>query len=172
MNKLATSLVTLLFFTTLATAKQISIDGGKVTFDAPDEFAPLSQEMISFKYPSSRAPKYVVGNSSGATTIAYDLKPNNIPANKLDEVRQAFTKMFPRMIPGLEWKENKIIDLAGKKWGYMEMTSHAVDTDIYNIMLFTGYNNQMLIFNFNSTTEEFPKYEASLRRSLGSIQIK
>ncbi len=172
MKKFTVLFITILFVTSFATAKQISIDGGMVTFDAPDEFTPLSQELISLKYPSSRAPKYVVGNKSGATTIAYDLNPNKIPPDQLNEARQAFTQMFPRMIPGLKWKENKIIDLAGRKWVYMEMTSHAIDTDIYNIMLFTGYKDQMLIFNFNSTKEEFQKYESALRKSLKSIQIK
>lgn len=76
------------------------------------------------------------------------------------------------MILGLEWKENKTITLAGRKWGYLEMTTTAVDTNIYNIMLFTGHNGQMLVFNFNSTKEEFPKYEQALRKAVETIQIK
>lgn len=172
MRKAETLLIIFLFTTSLISAKEVSIDGGRITFDAPDEFKPLPQKIIDIKYPSSRAPKYVIGNQSGATTIAYDLKQNVIPPEQLEEVRQAFTKMFPRLIPGLEWKENKIIELAGRKWGYMEMTSHAIDTDIYNIMIFTGYNDQMLLFNFNSTKEEFKEYESKLRASLKSIKIK
>jgi hypothetical protein len=53
----------------------------------------------------------------------------------------------------------------------METTSSAIDTDIYNIMMLTGYDNRMLIFNFNSTKEDFPKFEKALRASLASIQI-
>ncbi len=172
MKRIVLTLITTLVAVMITSAKQIEIDGGNVTFNAPDEFTPLSQELINLKYPSSRAPKYVIGNESGATTIAYDLKDNPIHDDQLEEVREAFTQMFPRMIPGLEWKENKIIELAGRRWGYMEMTSHAIDTDIYNIMLFTGYIDKMLIFNFNSTKEEFKKYEEKLRASLKSIQIK
>ncbi|MCG8550319.1 MAG: hypothetical protein MI799_07950 [Desulfobacterales bacterium] len=172
MKKLAILFIAVLFVTSLSEAQQISINEGMVTFDAPNEFTPLSQQLIDRKYPSSRAPKYVIGNESGATTIAYDLKPHKIPPERLNEAKQAFTKMFSRMIPGIKWHENKIIDLTGRKWVYMEMTSHAIDTDIYNIMLFTGYKDQMLIFNFNSTKEEFPQYESDLRESLKSIQIK
>ncbi len=161
-----------LILTNSVIAETISLDGGAITFEAPDEFKPVPQEIIDIKYPSSRAPKYVIGNESAATTIAYDLKPHNIPPDQINEAREAFTQMFPRMIPGLEWKENKVITLAGRKWGYMEMTSTAIDTDIYNIMLFTGYKGQMLIFNFNSTKEEFSKYEGVLRKSLNTINIK
>lgn len=38
------------------------------------------------------------------------------------------------------------------------MTSSAIDTDIYNLMIFTGHKSQMWMFNFNSTKEEFKKY--------------
>jgi len=167
------SLIVLTFFIVNALiAETLSIDGGAITFEAPEEFKPVPQEIIDIKYPSSRAPKYVIGNESAATTIAYDLKPHNIPQDKIDEARKAFTQMFPRLIPGIEWKENKVITLTGRKWIYMEMTSYAIDTDIYNIILITGYKGQMLIFNFNSTKKEFPKYEKVLRESLKSIAIK
>ncbi len=157
---------------TLAQAEIVSLDDGAISFEAPEGFQPLAKEVLDIKYPQTGAPKYVIGNASASTTIAYDLKPNTIPQGKEDEVRQAFTQMFPKLIPGLEWKENKVITLAGRQWGYMEMTSSAVDTDIYNIMLFTGYKEQMLIFNFNSTKDDFSTYEQALRKSVESIQIR
>lgn len=89
----------------------------------------------------------------------------------MEEAKATFMQMLPRMIPGLEWKEHKVITLSGRKWVYLEMTSHAIDTDIYNIMLFTGYRGQMLIFNFNSTREEFPQYEKALRKSIQTITV-
>lgn len=52
--------------------KTILIENNQISFDAPNEFEPLSEEIKNLKYPSSRAPKYVIGNKSAATTIAYD----------------------------------------------------------------------------------------------------
>ncbi len=75
------------------------------------------------------------------------------------------------MIPGIEWKKNEIIEHSGQKWVLMEMTSNAVDTDIYNILLMTGFDGKMLVFNFNSTKKDFPKYEAELRKSLKSVKL-
>ncbi len=51
------------------------------------------------------------------------------------------------------------------------MTSHAIDTDIYNIMLITSLKEKMLVLNFNSTAKEFPEIEASLRKSIQSIEF-
>ena len=166
------TLTILLSLASLVFGETVSLDNGHIKFEAPDGFKPVPEEVIKLKYPSSRAPQYVIGNKSAATTIAYDLKPHNIPQDKIDEARVAFTQMFPRMIPGLKWKENKTMEFSGRKWGYFEMTSTAIDTDIYNIMLFTGYKDQMLVFNFNSTKEEFEKYERALKKSIKSIKIK
>lgn len=154
------------------TAGMFSIDGGNIVFEAPEEFKPIPQEIIDMKFPSSRAPKYVIWNQSVSTTIAYDFKPHNIPQDMIGEAKATFTQMFSRIIPGIKWIDNRIISLSGRKWGYMEMVSNAVDTDIHNIMIFTGYKEHMLMFNFNSTKEEFPKYEEALRNSLNSISLK
>lgn len=103
--------------------------------------------------------------------MAYDLKPHEIPQEALPEVQKSFTQLFKRIIPDIAWKKNEIIEHSGQKWLMMEMTSNAIDTDIYNIMLMTGFEGKMLIFNFNSTKEDFPKYEAELRASLNSIKL-
>jgi len=172
MKKVIATLSILLFLVPLVFGETVSLDNGHITFETPDGFETVPEEVLKLKYPSSRAPKYVIGNKSAATTIAYDLKPNDIPQDQIDEVRAAFTQLFPRMIPNLEWIENKTIELSGRKWVYFEMTSTAIDTDIYNIMLFTGHKGQMLVFNFNSTKEEFKKYESALRKSISTIKIK
>jgi len=155
----------------VSSAETVTIPGTSISFDAPSEFKPLPKEIIDIKYPSSRSPRYVAGNESASTTIAYDLKPHNIPKDKLKEVQESFTSLFSRMIPGIQWKKNEIIRKDGTDWIYMEMTSNAIDTEIYNMMLVTGYENQMLVFNFNSTKKDFPKYEAQLRKSIESISL-
>ncbi len=172
MKKMAVVLSLVFLLVCPVYAKTIFLDSQHISFEAPDAFEPLSEEIISIKYPAARAPKNVIGNKSAATTIAYDIKPQKLPPEEIERAQSAFTQMFPRMIPHLQWIDNKIIELAGRKWVYMEMTSSAIDTDIHNIMLFTGYNGQMLVFNFNSTKEEFAKYEKALRESIQTISIQ
>jgi hypothetical protein len=75
-----------------------------------------------------------------------------------------------KAIPGLKWIENGIISLDGRPCIYLEMTSEAKDTDIHNIMLMTPQQSGFLVFNFNSTREEFPAVEAELRKAIESIR--
>lgn len=158
-------------FSINAFSKTINIENTSITFDAPETFQPIPQEYIDIKYPNKNAPKFVIGNESAATTIAYDLKPYNLEGVNLEDVRLEFEATFNRMIPGIEWKESKVITLNQYEWIFFEMTSNAIDTDIYNIMLITSYGKEMLLFNFNSTREEFSQYESELRKSLQSIKI-
>jgi hypothetical protein len=60
----------------------------------------------------------------------------------------------------------------GKQWIYFELISAAVDTDIHNIILMTSLNGKPLMFNFNSTKEEFPKVIKDLQASIDSIKVK
>ena len=169
--KIQYSITALLALTTTLLAEPIKVAGTEVTFDPPECFEPLSKEILAIKWPTNRAPAYAIGTPTGTTTVAYDLKPNNIPQEALPEVQKSFTQFFDRMIPGIIWKKNKIIEHSGQKWLMMEMTSRAFDTDIYNILLMTGFKGKMLVFNFNSTKEDFAKYEDALRESQESIRL-
>ena len=161
-------LVTLSF---ASSANEISISDTGITFISPDEFQEIRQDIIDIKWPQKAAPKWVVGNATASTTIAYDLKPNDISAAPLPDLMDYFKNTFDRIIPGIEWKKREIVEISGKKWIYLEMTSNAINADIYNIMLVTSYGKEMLLFNFNSTKEDFPRYEAQLRESMQTIQL-
>ncbi|MCH2124820.1 MAG: hypothetical protein MK165_08510 [Pirellulaceae bacterium] len=152
-------------------ADPIKVAETDVTFAPPDGFKALPQEIIDLKWPNKRAPKFVVGNDNASTTVAYDIKPNNLPQKDLVDAQKVFTDIFEKIVPDIEWEKNEIIEHSGQKWLLMEMTSRAIDTNIYNIMFATGYKGQMLMFNFNSTKEDFPKYEKQLRASLKSVQL-
>jgi len=152
-------------------AEEININDTGITFTAPEEFTPLPQLMIDIKFPKKSPPRWVIGNESASTTIAFDVKPNDISGVSLPELSEYFKGALEQIIPGVEWKKLEIIELAGQEWIYLEMTSSAEDTDIHNMMVVTGIEKEMVLFNFNSTTQEFPKYEAKLRESLQTIKL-
>ncbi len=154
-------------------AETVTLPGTEISFEPPAEFAPLSQEVMDFKWPSNRAPQYAIGNETGGTTIAYDLKPqpNEMTQESLPELQKTFVQVFERAIPNIEWKKNDTVSIGGQNWLMLEMTSSAIDTDIYNIMLVTDYEGDLAMFNFNSTKEEFPVYEVALRKSIETIKI-
>jgi hypothetical protein len=161
----------LLFCGSAASAQLLQVGDAPVSFEPPPGFEAVPQAIIDVKWPGPHAPRFVVGNPAATTTVAYDLKPHVIPQGKMVEVQQAFTPLMARLVPGIQWIKNDIIEHSGQKWLFMEMTSTAADTDIHNIMLITGIDRQMLVFNFNSTRDEFPRLETALRESIRSIKV-
>jgi hypothetical protein len=154
-----------------ATAAHIKVSNTDVTFEPPANFKTLSADVMATKWPTNRAPAYAVGNDTASTTVAYDFKGGNLPQDKLSEVQAVFKQAFERMVPGLKWIRNEIVEHERQKWILMEMTSSAIDQDIHNVIFVTGHEGKTLMFNFNSTKKDFPKYEAALRASMKSIKL-
>ena len=156
---------------TVFAREKITIPGSTVTLEAPAGFTPLTAAEIAAKFPRTWPPGYVVGNARRTTSIAYDLKPQPIKDDTLEQGLEVFGTMMGRMVANVVWKRKEIISMAGQRWIFLELTSSAIDTDIYNIMLITPFEGQMLIFNFNSTKEDFAKQEAALRAIVASIRL-
>ena len=162
----------LLLVTSMATgAVPVSVPGAAARFDAPAGYTPLSQDEISVKFPARRAPANIVGNARRTTTIAFELNQDKLAPAQLSEARHVFEQFFERSVPGLVWRERRLVRLDGQDWIHLEFSSNAVDTDLHNILLVTSRVGRMLLFNFNSTKAEFPLVESALRSSIQSIDL-
>lgn len=165
-------LLGLCLFPLLCSAKAIQIPDTSVTFDAPDSFQPLTQEVMDYKWQSKEAPKWAIGTEQGGTTIAYNLKNQDISQAPLPVLKDQFAAAFDRVIPGIDWKKKDVVEINGQEWVYLEFVSNGLDADIYNIMLVAPYGKQMVFFNFNSVMQQFEQYESELRHSIETIALQ
>ena len=171
---LSRSIAAVLLFLLALTARagDVVTPDSAVTITVPDDFTSLSADEIKQKWPTSASPpSYVVGNRSRSTSIAYDLKANPLKPEDLPKAMKAFEAVFNRIIPGISWKRRELTEIAGREWVMLELTSSAVDTDVYNIMLITSFRGRMLALNFNSTKQDFAQMESVLRRSVASVKL-
>ena len=160
-----------LFYTAFSFGNQIEIPNTNISFTPPKEFQFFSKEVIEAKWPIRRAPQWVIGSESTATSIAYGVRPNDISAVPLVQLMGHLKQSVNRMVPGAKFIKTEIDQINGKDWIYLELTSNAINADIHNIVLATSYQKQMVLLNFNSTKDEFPLYESALRTSIQSISF-
>lgn len=172
MKILITLLAAFVLLTSTASAKEVCVDGGPVSFAVPEEFTPLSPAEVHAKYPSPSEPRQVMGNERRSTTIAYQIIDQPLDQPHLPELQNAYTHIYGHVIAEIDWKQNAIVELAGQKWLMMEFTSRAPGEDLYAIMLFTSYKGKMLMFTFHTTRRDFPMMEKPLRESIRSITLK
>ena len=151
--------------------ERVRLGDGRVSFIPPAGFRQLTKEEIARKYFRGNPPQYVFANETLTTTVAVTFSNAKVSPEQLPEYKQAMEAMLPRLIPGLQWLTREVVELSGRKWFHLEMTSHAVDTDIHNHLYSTSFDGKALTFGFNSTVKEYPKMKEVLGKSVRSIKL-
>ncbi len=144
---------------------------GRITFVLPDGFAVMPSEIAEAKYPNANRPKHIYSNTNATTSVAVNTMQAKLTDAELPEFRTFMEKTMTRMIPGCRILKRDFVTLNGTRWARLELQSNAIDTDIHNILLMTALDGQPVMFNFNSTQEEFPKITGALAKSIETIRI-
>ncbi len=171
-------LLTILFTLSLcaenATAlESVLLYNGKVSFEIPTEFSQMSKERIEYKFPRADKPQYVYATKNGATSIAVKFqRENRLTEGQLPQFKADLESVLARIIPGLKWIEKGYKVINGKRWIRLELVSNAIDTEIHNIFFITSYEGSALMFNFNSTKEDYNKMKDKLTKSINSVKLK
>lgn len=155
-----------------ACGKDYQVPGTTAKFSAPDEFTLLRPAEVHSKYPAAQPPQFVIGNDRRSTTVAYDVKNTKVADSQLPALSQALEMSFSHSAPGATWVTKKIMEMQGQRWVYLEFKARDLSLDVHNIVLATPCSGKLLMFNFNSTTGEFPAVEKKLRAIIASISLK
>ena len=151
--------------------ERIAVGDGGVSFIPPAGFKQLTKEEIAKKFFRGNPPQYVFANDTLTVSVAVTFSKANMAPEQLPEYKEAMEAMFPRLIPGLQWLTRDYVEIGGRKWLHLEMTSHALDTDIHNHLYNTSFDGKVLMFGFNSTVKEYPKVKETLKKSAQSIKL-
>lgn len=153
------------------TAIEIKIPDSNIFIRTPYDFAELSPEDIKAKWGErGNDPTWAVGNELLGTTISYHKTLGVMKGDTLPNVMSNLVKVMKRMVAGIEFSKNEIIELNGSDWFLLECNSNALNADIKNMMIGTGVGNDLIMINFNSTKEDYLKYENLLRKSMASVK--
>ena len=171
MNKFLLALIISWLLAPAAMANDFTFAQAGLKIDLPNGFSLLSRADIDQLYAPTRGPGFVIGNAAHNVTISYDLKPQDISVLNLAQSLKAFEQIFEQRLPGLVWKERKLMELEKQQWLQLEFLSKSGGIEYYNIMLITPIKGQMLVLNLSSTVAEFPKSEPQLRAVMKSIAL-
>lgn len=149
-----------------------SLLNNKVELKVPKDFEIMSDEMMKLKYPSERRPTLVFTNKSGGINVALNLTKNKANQDLMVQYKENFVKTFKSMYPSAEWIESGIKEVNGKKVGFLELITPAIDTKIYNLMFFTDVEGQLLLCTFNCTEKSVKEWEPTAKEIMTSLKIK
>ncbi len=144
----------------------------KVEILLPKEFEIMSEDMMKTKYPSERRPTLVYTNETGGINVAFNHTTSKASQQQIDAYKDNFVSMFRNLYPSAEWKGTGVKEINGRKVGYMELVTPAIDTKIYNLMFFTDLDGRLLLCTFNCVDKEQKNWTESAKQIMNSLTIK
>jgi hypothetical protein len=178
MSKIKTIGLTVLIIV-LTTAFTLSIDletksllSDKVELKIPKEFDIMSEELLKMKYPSERRPTLVYTNETGGINIALNLTQNQASQQLIPDLKNNLVQTFKNLYPSAEWKDNGVKTINGRKVGYLELVTPAMDTEIYNLIFFTDLDGKLLLCSFNCTQKSIDEWTTTAKEIMSSLKIK
>ena len=97
---------------------------------------------------------------------------NKANQDLIEPYKDNFVKTFKNMYPSADWKDSGVKMINGKKFGFLELVTPAVDTEIYNLMFFTDLNGKLLLCTFNCTKKDIKEWETTAKEIMNSLKIK
>lgn len=149
-----------------------SLLNDKVELKIPKDFDIMSEELLKLKYPSERRPTLVYSNESGGINVALNLTQNQASQELIPAYKDNFVQTFKNLYPSAEWKDSGVKTINGRKVGYLELVTPAIDTEIYNLMFFTDLDGKLLLCTFNCTKKSIDKWTPTTKEIMNSLKIK
>lgn len=149
-----------------------SLLNNKLELKIPKDFQIMSDEMLSTKYPSDRRPTLVYTNPSGGINVALNLTESRATQNQIPTYKEYLLETFKNAYPSAEWKSSGVTTINGRKVGYLEFVTPAIDTQIYNLFFFTDLEGKLLLCTFNCTIKSMNEWSPAAKEIMNSLRIK
>lgn len=154
-----------------ALVERTALDG-QVTLLTPQDFRPMSEDMLALKYPSVRPPKEVLTNERGSINIAFNHTDNAMRPDQVAAFHPALERMFRNLYPSARWNRSEVVTRDGQACVVLDLWTPAVDTEVRNLMLATSVEGRLLIVSFNVTRELDPEWGPLGVRIMESVRVR
>lgn len=144
----------------------------KVELLLPKSFGIMPEEMLKLKYPGSNRPTLVYSDEDGTVNIAFNHTTSKAAQAQIETYKNVFVNTFKTTYPTAEWTGSGVKEINGRKVGFLELTTQAVDTKIYNYLFFTDLDGRLLICTFNCTVEKKPEWAEVAKKIVNSFTVK
>ncbi len=172
-------ITSLIFLTFLLISASTGIDlekrsllNNRIELKIPKTFSIMAEDMMRTKYPSERRPGLVYTNASGGINVALNLTQNPADQSMIVPYKDNLMQTFKSLYPSAEWKSSGVKEVNGRKVGYLELVTPAIDTEIYNLLFFTDLDGKLLLCTFNCTKNNMAEWTPAAKEIMGSLKVK
>jgi hypothetical protein len=148
-----------------------TILNNKVEVLIPKEFQIMSEEMMKTKYPSERRPTLVYSDKTGGINVAFNHTLNKATQQQIEPYKESLFSTFKDLYPSADWKGSGVREINGKKVGYLELVTPAIDTKIYNLIFFTDLDGRLLLCTFNCVETKQQEWAGAAQQIMNSLRV-
>jgi len=148
-----------------------SLLGNRIELKIPKHFVVMSDEMLQAKYPAVNRPTLVYTNESGGINVALNLTVSKADQDMIPQYKDFFVSTFKSTYPTAVWKNEGVVEINGRKTGFLELITPALDTEIYNLIFFTDLDGKLLLCSFNCTIEQLDTWAPLAKEIMNSLKI-
>jgi hypothetical protein len=149
-----------------------SIISDKVEILLPKDFTVMSEEMAKLKYPKERRPTLIFTDDEASVNVAFNYTVSKITDKEIGEFKALTKKNMENIYPSATWIKDDVVPINNKNVGILELTTPAIDTNIYNLMFFMELDGRILLASVNCTEEQMPEWQPIAHEIMESIKIK
>ncbi|MBC8151497.1 MAG: hypothetical protein H7Z72_01165 [Bacteroidetes bacterium] len=170
-----TTLLCVLFFSlrpALPGLEMKKIYANKVEILLPKGFALMSDAIKRSKYPAANRPDLVYADSDGNVNVAFNHTQNKATQAQMGAMTESLSASLKKAYPTAKFSGTGVSTINGRKVGYCELVTPAIDQEIYNLIFFTDLDGRLLLCTFNCTVSKRGEWQPVAKRIFNSLTIK
>lgn len=172
MKLIALLLLPIFSFGQIKLDQKISILDQKVELLLPKELSKMTEDMWKIKYGNLKQPILAFSDKDGEVNLIGQMTNQNWEEKNLDEYKNFRIENLKKTRSDLQFLENGIKDISGKKVGFFKFMSQAIDSKVFNYYFFSIVDDKIIIFTFNCPEKLKGSWEKAGDEIVASLKIK
>ncbi len=130
---------------------------GEFRLFLPETMKQMPKQFAMVKYPSEFRPQMIVTTLDLSVNMGFSVFPNGVPCDDLPQMAQRMRAAVHRANPDCQMFACEALQKVPGSW--FAFRSHAMDTDVYNMLLAASVNEKLVQGSFNCYYKDFPKWK-------------
>ena len=136
----------------------------------PINFSDMPLTMAKVKYPSEQRPDIIKMNVESDINFTFKLLEFPQTEQSLEQIIQYFYQVIQKTQPANVFYEKNFLPIMGKKLGWFDFKSHAIDCKLYNLMYLLPIGRKFLHGIFNCPLSEVDLWKPVVLQVIHSIE--
>lgn len=123
----------------------------------PETMKQMPRQFAMVKYPSEFRPQMIITTLDLSVNMGFSVFPNGVPCDDLPQMALRMRAAVHRSNPDCQMFACETLQKIPGSW--FAFRSHAMDMDVYNMILVTTIDEKLVQGSFNCYYKDYPKWK-------------